>query len=87
MSQSDAHVFPTYNRAKLRFERGEGVRLFTEDGTSYLDLASGIAVNALGHAHPHLVEAVQRQSEKLWHTFRTSTRCRARKSSPIGCAR
>ena len=64
----DAHVFPTYNRAKLRFERGEGVRLFTQDGTSYLDLASGIAVNALGHAHPHLVKAVKEQSEKLWHT-------------------
>ena len=64
----DAHVFPTYNRAKLRFERGEGTRLYTEDGTSYLDLASGIAVNALGHAHPHLVAAVREQSEKLWHT-------------------
>ena len=64
----DAHVFPTYNRAKLRFERGEGARLFTQDGTSYLDLASGIAVNALGHAHPHLVKAVKEQSEKLWHT-------------------
>ena len=64
----DAHVFPTYNRAKLRFERGEGVRLYTEDGTSYLDLASGIAVNALGHAHPHLVAAVKEQAEKLWHT-------------------
>ena len=64
----DAHVFPTYNRAKLRFERGEGVRLYTEDGTSYLDLASGIAVNALGHAHPRLVEAVNEQAAKLWHT-------------------
>ena len=64
----DAHVFPTYNRANLRFERGEGVRLFTEDGTAYLDFASGIAVNSLGHAHPHLVTALKEQSERLWHT-------------------
>ena len=57
----------TYARAPLRFERGEGVWLITEDGERYLDFAAGIAVNSLGHAHPHLVEALKDQAEKLWH--------------------
>ncbi len=58
---------PTYARFDLAFERGEGPYLFTADGRRYLDFAAGIAVNALGHAHPHLVAALQAQSEKLWH--------------------
>jgi acetylornithine/N-succinyldiaminopimelate aminotransferase len=58
---------PTYARAELAFERGEGCALFAEDGRRYLDFAAGIAVNALGHAHPHMVSALQRQAEKLWH--------------------
>ena len=45
-------VMPTYARADLAFERGEGAYLFTTDGRRYLDFASGIAVTALGHAHP-----------------------------------
>ncbi len=61
-------LYNSYNRVPLRFERGEGVWLYTEDGDRYLDFASGIAVNSLGHAHPHLVEALKRQAEKLWHT-------------------
>ncbi|MEX5727533.1 acetylornithine/N-succinyldiaminopimelate aminotransferase [Rhodovulum iodosum] len=60
-------VLPTYNRAPLRFERGEGTWLIAEDGTRYLDLGAGIAVNALGHAHPALVEALTEQAGKLWH--------------------
>ncbi len=60
-------LMPTYARAELAFERGEGCYLFTADGRRYLDFAAGIAVNALGHAHPHLVEALQAQGEKLWH--------------------
>ena len=48
------HVLPTYNRAPLAFERGEGVWAITADGTRYLDLGAGIAVNALGHANPDL---------------------------------
>lgn len=60
-------VLPTYARADISFERGEGVRLFTADGRRYLDFGAGIAVNALGHAHPHLVAALKRQAEKLWH--------------------
>jgi acetylornithine/N-succinyldiaminopimelate aminotransferase len=58
----------TYARQNLVFERGEGVWLITAAGDRYLDFASGIAVNALGHAHPRLVAALTEQAEKLWHT-------------------
>jgi len=61
-------LLPTYNRADLAFVRGEGPYLFAEDGQRYLDFGAGIAVNALGHAHPHLVEALRDQAGKLWHT-------------------
>ncbi|HTE76241.1 MAG TPA: aspartate aminotransferase family protein [Xanthobacteraceae bacterium] len=57
----------TFARVDLAFERGEGVWLVTEDGERYLDFTSGVAVNALGHAHPHLVAAVTEQAQKLWH--------------------
>jgi acetylornithine/N-succinyldiaminopimelate aminotransferase len=60
-------VLPTYNRSPLAFVRGEGVWLHTADGACYLDLAAGIAVNALGHAHPVLVETLERQARALWH--------------------
>ncbi len=53
---------------RCRFERGEGAYLFATDGGRYLDFASGIAVTALGHAHPHLVAALTAQAGKLWHT-------------------
>lgn len=61
-------VMGTYARADLVFERGEGVYLMTADGERYLDFAAGVAVNALGHAHPALVEALTEQAHKLWHT-------------------
>ncbi|HBU16154.1 MAG TPA: acetylornithine transaminase, partial [Gemmobacter sp.] len=60
-------VLPTYNRAPLAFTHGAGSWLFAEDGSRYLDLGSGIAVNALGHAHPALVATLQDQGAKLWH--------------------
>lgn len=60
-------VLPTYNRAPLAFVRGEGSWLETADGTRYLDLGAGIAVNALGHAAPELVETLTRQAGRLWH--------------------
>ncbi len=60
-------LMPTYARADLAFERGEGAYLFGDDGRRYLDFGSGVAVNALGHAHPHLVKALQDQAGKLWH--------------------
>jgi len=60
-------LMPVFARAGLAFERGEGCWLVTEGGERYLDFAAGIAVNSLGHAHPHLVEALKAQAEKLWH--------------------
>ncbi|PRX37645.1 acetylornithine/N-succinyldiaminopimelate aminotransferase [Meinhardsimonia xiamenensis] len=60
-------VLPTYNRAPVTFVRGEGSWLTAEDGSRYLDLGAGIAVNALGHAHPALVAALTEQAQKLWH--------------------
>jgi acetylornithine/N-succinyldiaminopimelate aminotransferase len=60
-------VMPTYARIELAFERGEGPYLFATDGRRYLDFATGIAVNALGHCHPHLVAALAEQAAKLWH--------------------
>ncbi|MEM6932667.1 MAG: aspartate aminotransferase family protein [Pseudomonadota bacterium] len=62
-----APVMPTYARAPLEFERGEGSWLTTTDGRTYLDFGAGIAVNALGHAHPKLVEALEVQARRLWH--------------------
>ena len=61
------HVLPTYNRANLAFERGEGSWAITADGTRYLDLGAGIAVNALGHANPDLIAALTEQAGKIWH--------------------
>ncbi|MBW8318311.1 MAG: aspartate aminotransferase family protein [Rhizobium sp.] len=60
-------LYQTYMRAPLRFERGEGVWLVTEGGERYLDFAAGVAVNSLGHAHPHLIEALTTQAGKVWH--------------------
>ena len=60
-------LMPTYAPADLPFEKGEGVYLYTADGRRFLDFCAGIAVNALGHAHPHLVSAIKTQAEKLWH--------------------
>src|SRR5450755_953799 len=62
-----SHLLPTYARVDLAFERGEGAWLFTADGERYLDFTSGVAVNALGHAHPRLVSAIEDQARKLWH--------------------
>ena len=61
-------LLPTYARADLSFEKGEGPWLFERNGERYLDFGAGIAVNALGHAHPHLVRALTEQAGKLWHT-------------------
>lgn len=60
-------VLPTYNRAPLQFVKGEGSWLIEADGRRFLDLGAGIAVNALGHAHPVLVEALTNQAQNLWH--------------------
>ena len=62
-----ASVLPTYSRAPLTFVSGEGSWLTEADGRRFLDLGAGIAVNALGHAHPALVAALTEQAQKLWH--------------------
>jgi len=62
-----SHILPTYARVDLAFERGEGAWLIATNGDRYLDFTSGIAVNALGHAHPRLVAALTEQANKLWH--------------------
>ena len=60
-------ILPTYNRAPLSFDKGEGSWLVEHDGRRFLDLGAGIAVNVLGHAHPALVAALTEQAGKLWH--------------------
>src|ERR1700716_991946 len=66
-SAQTSHLLPTYARVDLAFERGEGAWLFAVNGDRYLDFTSGVAVNGLGHAHPHLVEAITEQAKKVWH--------------------
>ena len=60
-------VLPSYARAPISFERGEGSYLFTTDGRKYLDFTSGVAVVALGHANPRLIKVLTEQAQKLWH--------------------
>lgn len=66
-NSATSHLLPVFARVDLGFERGEGVWLVATSGERYLDFTSGVAVNALGHAHPHLVAALQEQATKLWH--------------------
>src|SRR6202171_4642221 len=66
-SAQTSHLLPTYARVDLSFERREGAWLTATNGERYLDFTSGVAVNALGHAHPHLVEALTEQPKKVWH--------------------
>lgn len=63
----DSSVLPVYRRADVQMQRGEGVYLFDTEEKRYLDFAAGIAVNALGHCHPHLNAALHRQIDTLWH--------------------
>ena len=60
-------LLPTYSRSELVFDRGQGAYLFTGSGERYLDFSSGVAVTALGHAHPRLIKALSEQANKLWH--------------------
>ncbi len=61
-------LLPTYARADLAFERGEGAWLISTKGERFLDFGAGIAVASLGHANPALVDALTHQAQKLWHT-------------------
>ena len=60
-------VLNTYNRRNIQFVRGKGSYLYSSNGKKYLDFVQGIAVNSLGHCHPNLVKAINKQSKKLWH--------------------
>ena len=60
-------VMPTYGRIDIAFEYGKGSYLYDTEGEKYLDFATGIATNSLGHCHPHLVATIQEQASKLWH--------------------
>ena len=66
-------LFGTYARSELSFERGEGMRLFDQNGVAYLDFHSGIAVNALGHGDAHLIAALKAAADKVWHTSNVFT--------------
>jgi acetylornithine/N-succinyldiaminopimelate aminotransferase len=66
-NSAPSHLLPVFARVDLGFERGEGAWLISTSGERYLDFTSGVAVNALGHCHPHLVAALQEQATKLWH--------------------
>ncbi|MEO1200414.1 MAG: aspartate aminotransferase family protein [Pseudomonadota bacterium] len=67
MTPHSTALFQTYARSDLAFERGEGSWLIATDGRRFLDFAAGIAVNVVGHSHPHVVEALKHQADKLWH--------------------
>ena len=60
-------VMPTYARYDLTFVRGDGAYVFDEKDDRFLDFGSGIAVNSVGHCHPHLVSTLQNQAETFWH--------------------
>ena len=60
-------LLPVHKRYNVKFSHGEGAYLFDNDGKKYLDFGAGIAVNALGHCHPKMVEAITAQAKKLWH--------------------
>src|SRR5215471_3639481 len=66
-TSATSHLLPVFARVDLGFTRGEGCYLIATNGDRYLDFTSGVAVNALGHAHPHMVKALQEQATKLWH--------------------
>src|SRR6202166_3438859 len=66
-NSATSHLLPVFARVDLGFERGEGVWLTATNGERYLDFTSGVAVNALGHCHPHLVAALHEQATRLWH--------------------
>src|SRR5690606_34246792 len=69
----DRYMMPNYAPVDMVPVRGQGSRLWDQEGREYIDLAGGIAVNSLGHAHPELVEVLTRQAQKLWHVSNIMT--------------
>lgn len=63
-----SHLLPTYARADIAIERGEGAWAIAGNGERYLDFGAGVAVNSLGYSHPHLIAALTEQAQKIWHT-------------------
>jgi len=68
-----SYLAKNYNRKKISFTRGKGSYLYSTNGRKYLDFVQGIAVNSLGHSHPKLIEAINKQSKKLWHVSNAFT--------------
>jgi acetylornithine/N-succinyldiaminopimelate aminotransferase len=66
-NDANSAILPTYARADVAFERGEGAWLTATDGSRWLDFGAGIAVAGLGHSHPHVVKALIDQGQQLWH--------------------
>ena len=62
-----SYLVKNYNRKKISFKKGKGSFLYSTTGSKYLDFVQGIAVNSLGHSHPRLIKAINKQSKKLWH--------------------
>jgi acetylornithine/N-succinyldiaminopimelate aminotransferase len=60
-------ILPVYRRCDIEMQQGDGVWLYDSKGKAYLDFSTGIAVNALGHNHPHVNQALLNQATKLWH--------------------
>ncbi len=85
-SKESSHIMPTYARADIAFERGEGARLFDLAGNEHIDLLAGIGVVSLGHCHPHLVEAVEEQAKRLWHVSNLYRIPEAEKAAARLCA-
>lgn len=83
---TESHILPTYPRAPISFERGEGSWLIDREGRRFLDMGSGVAVTALGHAEPGVVRALQEQAEKLWHTSNLYTIARQEELASKLCA-
>ena len=81
-----SHLLPTYARVDLAFERGEGAWLTPTNGERYLDFTSGVAVNALGHAHPHLVAALTEQAKQGLARLQPLSASRRASGWPSGCA-
>ncbi|RKS85760.1 acetylornithine aminotransferase /succinyldiaminopimelate aminotransferase [Orbus hercynius] len=69
----DQLILPVYAPAQFIPVKGQGSRVWDQNGDEYIDFAGGIAVNALGHCHPNLVKALHEQSEKLWHVSNVFT--------------
>ncbi|MEE9448060.1 MAG: acetylornithine/succinyldiaminopimelate transaminase [Arenicellales bacterium] len=71
--QHEQYLFPNYAPLQIMPSHGKGARLWDTDGTEYIDFAAGIAVSALGHAHPELVDALHQQATKFWHVSNIMT--------------